>query len=122
MFPLKVLNNPSWFAPPPLYHVSTTSSLLMFRDHTQTHTLGRTPPDECLARRSNIYLTTHNPHKRQTSTYPHGFRTRNPSKRKATDICLRPLGHRDRPTIQVIPETYKTCSFATLTTKSTLPP
>jgi hypothetical protein len=33
-------------------------------------TLGRTPLDEESARRSDLYLTTHNTHKRQTSMPP----------------------------------------------------
>jgi hypothetical protein len=43
-----------------------------FRDHTLT-TLGRTPLDEWPARRRDLYLTTHNTHKRQTSMPPAGF-------------------------------------------------
>ena len=43
-------------------------------DHTLRHTtLGRTPLDEWSARRRNLYLTTHNTHKRQTSMPPAGF-------------------------------------------------
>ena len=33
-------------------------------------TLGRTPLDEWSARRRNVYLTTHNTHKRQTTVLP----------------------------------------------------
>ena len=36
-------------------------------------TLGRTPLDEGSARRRDLYLTTHNIHKRQTSMPPAGF-------------------------------------------------
>jgi hypothetical protein len=36
-------------------------------------TLGRTPLDEWLARRRDLYLTTHNIHKIQTSMPPAGF-------------------------------------------------
>jgi len=36
-------------------------------------TLGRTPLDESWARRRDLYLTTHNIHKRQTSMPPAGF-------------------------------------------------
>jgi hypothetical protein len=36
-------------------------------------TLGRTPMDELRARRRDLYLTTHNTHKRQTSMPPAGF-------------------------------------------------
>ena len=43
-------------------------------DHTQTHTtLGRAPLDEGSARRRDLYLTTHNSHKRQASMPPAGF-------------------------------------------------
>jgi hypothetical protein len=38
-----------------------------------THTLGRTPLDEWPARRRDLYLTTHNTHKRQTSMPPVRF-------------------------------------------------
>jgi len=44
------------------------SSFLRFLDHTQRRNIvGRTPLDECLARRRDLYLTTHNTHNRQTS-------------------------------------------------------
>jgi hypothetical protein len=51
--------------------------LLISRFHGHTHfrhtTLGRTPLDEGTARRRDLYLTTHNTHKRQTSMPPVGF-------------------------------------------------
>jgi hypothetical protein len=37
------------------------------------NTLGRTPLDERSLRRTDLYLTTHNIHKRQTSMLPAGF-------------------------------------------------
>jgi len=44
------------------------SSFLRFLDHTQRHiTLCGTPLDEWSSRRTYLYLTTHNTHKRQTS-------------------------------------------------------
>ena len=50
------------------------SSFLRFLDHTQRrNTVGRTPVDEWSARRRDLYLTTHNTHKRQTSMPPVGF-------------------------------------------------
>ena len=50
------------------------SSFTRFLDHTQWHTtVGRTPLDERLARRRDLYLTTHNTHNRQTSIPPVGF-------------------------------------------------
>jgi hypothetical protein len=45
-----------------------------FHDHTFRHTtLGRTPLDEGPARRRDLYLTSHNTHKRQTYMPPVGF-------------------------------------------------
>jgi len=45
-----------------------------FLDHTQRRTtLGRTPLDEWLARRTDLYLTTRNTQNRQTSMPPGGF-------------------------------------------------
>jgi hypothetical protein len=41
--------------------------------HSDTTTLGRTPLDEWSARRRDLYLTTHNTHKRQTSMPPTAF-------------------------------------------------
>jgi hypothetical protein len=72
---------------------------LIFRGFTITlfrhTTFGRTPLDEWPARRRDLYLTTHNTHKRQTSLPPVGW-THNPSKRAATEARLRPHGHWDR--------------------------
>jgi hypothetical protein len=41
--------------------------------HIRHTKLGRTPLDEGPARRRDLYLTTHNTHKRQTSMPPVGF-------------------------------------------------
>jgi len=50
------------------------SSFTRFLDHTQRRTtVGKTPLDEWSARRRDLYLTTHNPHNRQTSMTPVGF-------------------------------------------------
>jgi hypothetical protein len=50
---------------------------LVYRGFAITHfrhtTVGRTPLDEWPARRRDLYLTTHNTHKRQTSMLPAGF-------------------------------------------------
>ena len=47
---------------------------LMFLDHTQRRTtVGRTPLDECSARRRDLYLTTHDTHNRQISMPLVGF-------------------------------------------------
>ena len=49
---------------------------LMFLDHTQRRTtVGRTPLDEWSARRTDLYLTTHDTHNRQISMPPVGFET-----------------------------------------------
>jgi hypothetical protein len=82
--------------------------LVSSRFHHQTHlrhtTVGRTPLDEGPARRRDLYLTTHNTHKRSTFMPPAldrtatgiGVRTHDPSKRAAEDPRLRPHGHWDR--------------------------
>jgi len=51
------------------------SSLKRFLDHTQRRaTIGRTPLDEWSVRRTDLYLTTHNTHNRQTSMPWVGFK------------------------------------------------
>ena len=63
-------------------------------------TLGTVPLGEWSARRSDIYLTIHNSHEKQSSMpppHPGGIRTCNRSKRAAADPCLRPRGHCNRP-------------------------
>ena len=50
--------------------------------------------DQPVAETSNF--TTHNTHNRQTSMFPGGIRTHNPSKRAAADPRLRPRGYWDR--------------------------
>jgi len=50
------------------------SSFTRFLDHTQRRiTVGRTPLDERSARRTDLYLTTHNTHNTQTSMPRMGF-------------------------------------------------
>ena len=50
------------------------SSFTRFLDHTQRRTtVGRTPLDELSAPRRDLYVTTHNIHKIQTSMPPVGF-------------------------------------------------
>ena len=50
------------------------SSFLKFLDHTQrSTTVGRTPLDQWSARRRDLYLTTHNTHKKQTPMLPVEF-------------------------------------------------
>ena len=73
------------------------SSFLRFLDHTQGRTtVGRTPLDEWLARRRDLYLTTHNTHNRQHIYALGGIRTHDLSRRSATDLRLRLHGHWDR--------------------------
>jgi hypothetical protein len=49
-------------------------SFTRFLDHTQWgNTVGRTPLDEWSVRRRDLYLATHNSHKRKTSMPPVGF-------------------------------------------------
>jgi len=43
----------------------------VFRSHSETHR--RTPLNEWCVRRRELYLTTHNTHKRQTAMHPEGF-------------------------------------------------
>ena len=54
-------------------------------------TVGRTPLDEWSARRTDLYLTTHNKH-----PCPGRIRTHDFSRRTAADLSLRPRGHWDR--------------------------
>jgi hypothetical protein len=67
------------------------------RRHSDT-TFGKTPLDEWSARRRDLYLTTHNTHKRQTYMPPSPLviRTLNPSKWAVANPRLRPRGHWDR--------------------------
>jgi hypothetical protein len=64
-----------------------------------THTIDRTSQDELSARRRDLYVTTHNTHKRQRSMPPAGSKPAIPAKRTATDPRLRPRGHRDRQSL-----------------------
>ena len=70
------------------------SSFTRFLDHTQRRiTVGRTPLDEWLVRRRDIYLTTQN----TTDIHAPGeIRTHNHSRRAAADLRLRPRGQWDR--------------------------
>ena len=70
------------------------SSFIRFLDHKKRRTtVGRTPLDEWSARRRDLYLKTHNTHKRQTSMAPAGFE---PIISKGTKPRLRPRAHWDR--------------------------
>jgi len=58
-------NSPQW---------ARASLFTRFLDHTQRRTtVGRTPLHEWWPSRRDLYLTTHNTHKRQTSMSPVGF-------------------------------------------------
>jgi hypothetical protein len=85
----------------PLWRNSPTrtmvASFLRFQYHTQWHTtVGMMPLYDWSARRGDLYLTTHNSHKRQASMPPGGIWTRSPSERVAAHPFLRPLCHWDR--------------------------
>ena len=69
---------------------ATASSFMRFLDHTQRRTtVGGTPLDERSARHKDLYLTTHNTHKRQASMPPVGLET-------TISASKRPRGHWDR--------------------------
>jgi len=57
-------------------------------DHTQWHKLGRTPLDEGSALRRNLYLTTHNTHKRQKSMTPAGLEPAIPASQRPPTHAL----------------------------------
>ena len=65
------------------------SSFLRFLDHTQRRTtVGRTPLDELSARHRDLYLTTHNTHKRQTSMPPMGYEPTIPASERSQIYAL----------------------------------
>ena len=76
-------------------HCRCRELLLHLITLNDTHTLGKIPLDEGSVRRRDLCLTTHIL-KRQTSMPPSGIRPRNPRKRAAADLRLRPRGHRER--------------------------
>ena len=72
---------------------SLTHSHIHTHTHTHTHTPGRTPPNEWWARYRGRYL----PNTQETNNNVlSGIRTRNPSRKVASDLRLRSHGHRDR--------------------------
>ena len=77
-------NNPQWV---------TASSFTRFPDHTRHTTVGSTPLDDRSTHLSDLYLTTHNTHDRHASGE---IGTHKLGRRVASDLRLRPRGHRDR--------------------------
>jgi len=74
--------HPPWCNSPQRARASSLSRLY---DHTWHTTAGKTPLDKWLAQFRDIYLTTHNIHKRQTYMLPAGFQpTVPPSKQLQT--------------------------------------
>jgi len=65
---------------PPHYRRSTITLR-----HT---TFGRTPPDELSARPRDLYLTTHNAHKRKASKAPAGFEPAIPARELLQSLAL----------------------------------
>ena len=66
------------------------SSLLKFHDYTHLDhtTFGRAPLDERSSPRRDLYLTTHNIHKRQTSMYLAGFEPAIPASERTQTHAL----------------------------------
>ena len=64
---------PSFFLRPLLSTRLQVYRVTVAADHTQWHTLGRTPLDKWSACRRGRYLITHNTHRRQTSMTPAGL-------------------------------------------------
>jgi len=65
------------------------SSFARSLDHTRHTTVGRTPLDECSARRTDLYLTIFTTDK---SPCPGGIRNHNLRRRTAADLRLRQRG------------------------------
>jgi hypothetical protein len=67
---------------------------------THTHTLGSTPLDEGSAQRRDLYLKTHNTHKRQTSMLSAAFEPAIPASKRpqthALDRAATGIGIRKR--------------------------
>jgi hypothetical protein len=77
-------------------------SLSRFHDHTQTHL------DEWPARLRDLYLITHNTHRRQIFMLPAGIRTHISSKWVAAEPSRRPRGYWDRPIIFLVYKNVRT--------------
>jgi hypothetical protein len=84
---LQQIRSPSLFY---LLVHSRCQGFVISLDHTQAHTtVGRTPLDEGLARRRDLYLTTQTLYKANIHS-PGGIRTHDRSKRSPADFSLRP--------------------------------
>ena len=86
-----------WFIPTPNWLHSTCAlgpyHCRGFKFTLRHTTIGRTPLDECSARRRNLYLKRNNTHKRQ-HPHPGEIRSRNYNNRGAVDVRLTLLGRR----------------------------
>ena len=71
-------------------------SIAVAPNHTRRTTVGRTPRDEGSVRRRDLYLTTHNIHKRQTSMSPAGFERAIPASERPQTHVLDHAAHRHR--------------------------
>ena len=74
---------------------------LLINEASPRHgTLVRTPLDELSVRRSDLYLTTHNTHKRETSMPPAGFEPTIPASERsqthALDCAVTGIGLTDK--------------------------
>ena len=80
---------------------SSTYSVCLFLllnalNNTPTHTLGRTPLDEGLACRSDLYLKTDNVRKGRTPVPPAGLKPKIPATEGPADPHFRPRSHPDQ--------------------------
>ena len=81
----------------------------MFLDHTQRRsTFGRTPLDEWSARRRDLYLITHDTHKRQISMPPVGFKPKI-SAGERSQAARRSLRRADHSSRGVLPTVLRRC-------------
>jgi hypothetical protein len=79
---------------------------LFSRDHTQTHTVGRSPLNDGSARRRDLYLTTQTLYKRWTSMPPVGFEPTIPASARPQTYAL---DHAATGIIKLLPLFYNGC-------------
>ena len=85
------------FFSPPFFWRCGSRAMKRFLNHTQRRiTVGRAPPDEWSARRRDLYLSTYNTHKRQTSLPLAGIEPLISTGKWPQTHGLRPRGHWDR--------------------------